>query len=86
MSPLHDILSLFNTVDVESILTIQLTFQFNKTKTLFDKAISLTKDILFGKKEKSDNVTANQSISTITPEIRVRIGCHIQTTNIVIKQ
>lgn len=86
MSPLHDILSLFNTVDVESILTIQLTFQFNKTKTLFDKAISLTKDILFGKKEKSDNVTETQSISTITPEIRVRIGCHIQTTNIVIKQ
>ncbi len=86
MSPFHDLLSVFNTVDTESTLTIQLTFQFNKDQTFFDKAIHITKDILFGKKEKSDTTGVDQSISTITPEIRVRIGCHIHTTNIIIKQ
>ena len=86
MSPFHDLLSVFNTVDTESILTIQLTFQLTKNKTLFDKAISLTKDLLFGKKEKSDTIEESQTISMIVPEIRVRIGCHIQSTNIIIKK
>ena len=88
MSPLHDILSLFNTVDIESNLTIQFTFQFHQTKSLFDKAVSLTKDIIFGKKEKSatDSNSEMQSIASITPELRVRIGCNIHANNLVIKQ
>ena len=88
MSPLHDILSLFNTVDIESRLTLQFTFQFHQTKSLFDKAVSLTKDIIFGKKEKNvtDSSSEMQSIASITPELRVRIGCNIQTNNLVIKQ
>ena len=88
MSPLHDILSLFNTVDIESRLTLQFTFQFHQTKSLFDKAVSLTKDIIFGKKEKNvtDSSSEMQSIASITPELRVRIGCNIHTNNLVIKQ
>ena len=89
MSPFHDILSLFNTVDVESTLTIQITLQFNKEKSIFDKAITLTKDIIFWKSKSATQETtweSLQTISSITPELRCRIWCHINSNNLIIKQ
>lgn len=49
MSPLHDILSLYNTVDSESELTIQITLQLHKKKTFLDHTWDITKKILFNK-------------------------------------
>lgn len=45
MSPLHDMLSLYNTVDVSSELTIHITLQFKKEKTILDHMIHISKTI-----------------------------------------
>ena len=88
MSPFHDILSLFNTVDVESNLTIQITLHFHQEKSLFDKAINITKDIIFWKTKQSNNDISieNQTIISITPELWIRIWCNISSNNLIIKQ
>lgn len=87
MSPLHDILSLYNTVDVDSILTLQFTLEFHQTKTLFDKALSMTSNILFGKSATIDKEADEEpNISNITPELRIRIGCNIQSKDLITKK
>ena len=51
MSPFHDILSLYNTVDTESTLTIKITLQLNKEDTLFTKIFKVVKKIVFNENE-----------------------------------
>ena len=52
MSPLHDVLSLYNTVDNESEFTIQISLQLKKNKTVLDHAWEIIKNILFPEKAK----------------------------------
>ncbi len=89
-SPFHDLLSLFNTVDVKSKLTLQLTLQFKKEETSFQKAIKITQKILFWSKKKSSleeekNTVAIESIETIKPELWARIGITLSSPDLVMK-
>lgn len=89
MSPLHDILSLYNTVDSKSELTLQITLQLHKKKTFLDHTWDITKKILFNKELKTilpDWTSEIKSISTIEPEIHSRIGFSIHHSNLVVKQ
>lgn len=88
-SPFHDLLSLFNTVDVKSKLTLHFTLQFKKEKSSLDKAIEITKKVLFwGKKKESgeEKVTVSiESIEKIKPELWWRIGIAISSSDLVMK-
>lgn|GEM_PF-6991639 len=45
-SPFHDILSLYNTVDHTSELTIQYSFHLNKEKNILQRASSLLRHLI----------------------------------------
>lgn len=51
MSPFHDILSLYNTVDKESILTIKITLQLSKEESFFAKICKTIKKVIFNENE-----------------------------------
>ncbi len=89
MSPFHDILSLFNTVDNESELSIQFTIRLNKNKSILDRIIHITKHVLLGEDKKTESTNTNtvlQTISTLIPDLWIRIGCSIHSNNIIVKQ
>lgn len=88
MSPFHDMLSLFNTIDTQSELSIHFTLQFKRKVGFFEKAVGMTKNILFWKEKKPDESVAQESlpIQSIKPELWCRIGYTIHSQNMIMKQ
>ncbi len=88
MSPFHDMLSLFNTIDTQSELGIHFSIQFKRKVGFFEKAVNTTKNILFWKDKKTDDSTAPelQPIQSIKPELWCRIWYTIHSQNMIMKQ
>ncbi len=85
----HDILTLFNTVDAKSSLTINFALQSKKESSPLQKAIGVLKRMVVWSDKKKDE-TKNEtpeitSIDTLEGELRARIGISIQTTDLVTK-
>ena len=88
MSPFHDILSLFNTVDSQSELSIQITVQLNKDKTIFDHLKQRGKQLFFTSTStiSKDDLHELKTIKDIEGELKARIGFSIHTSNIITRQ
>lgn len=89
-SPFHDLLSVFNTVNVSSTLNLHFIFQFKKESNAFEKAVDFTKWLFLGsaKTTTQDHQAEDKSltIKEQTPELRGQIGINIVSADPIMKQ
>jgi len=89
-SPFHDILSLYNTVDHTSELTIQYSFHLNKEKNILQRASSLLRHLIIWKNSLQQRENTEESeiknIGTIEGEIWGRMWFFMRSGNIIVKQ
>lgn len=87
-SPLHDLLALFNTVNIHSKLTIHLILQFKKETSTREKALDITKALLFGNKNtqpKESQENGIEPIESLQGELWMKMGIAISSQDLVTK-